>query len=137
MSPPFLLDTSALLAHYSGQPGQEIVAQVLQLNADQVFTSVIAWLEFQVRLKDLTPEPTQRSEALDIYEQLLGQILPVTLAISKLAFEMREATPSHLPNVLALIAATARLRGATLLHREPQFLAIPADLLSQAALPSK
>lgn len=37
MSPPFLLDTSALLVHYCGEAGHDVVGQLLQEHADGVF----------------------------------------------------------------------------------------------------
>ena len=104
-------------------------------HADEVFTSVIVWLEFQIRLKEITLDPAEHSEALAIYQELLTDCLPVTLATSKPAFEIREATPGRLPNSDALIAATANMKGATLIHRDPHFLPIPSSLLSQEALP--
>jgi predicted nucleic acid-binding protein len=36
-----------------------------------------------------------------------------------------------------LIAATASLRGAVLLHRDPHFMVIPAAMLKQEMLPVK
>ena len=137
MTPPFLLDTSGLLAHYRGEAGHEIVAQAFEDHAGAVFTSAIVWLEFQIRLKDITPDPAQRAEALSIYQELLSDCLPVTLATAQLAFKIREATPTRLPNSDALIAATASMKGATLIHRDPHFLPIPSSMLSQAALPQK
>jgi predicted nucleic acid-binding protein len=36
-----------------------------------------------------------------------------------------------------LIAATASVRGATLIHRDPHFTAIPTSILKQEMLPLK
>jgi predicted nucleic acid-binding protein len=36
-----------------------------------------------------------------------------------------------------LIAATAAVRQAILVHRDPHFAAVPADLLQQETLPAK
>ncbi len=135
MTPPFLLDTSALLAHFANEPGRELVAQILEQNPDGVYTSAVAWFEFRVGVKEMIPDAAVRSEILDLYEQLLTDCLPVTRETSDAAFEIREATPSRLPNSDALIAATARMKGATLIHRDPHFQAIPSALLAQVALP--
>ncbi len=37
----------------------------------------------------------------------------------------------------ALIAATAKIHGFKLIHRDPHFATIPADLLKQVMLPTK
>jgi predicted nucleic acid-binding protein len=135
MTPPFLLDTSALLAHYCREPGHEMVTDIFERYPEEVFASVINWLEFKVRLRDITTDAGARSEVLDIYEQLLTDLLPVTRETAELAFAIRKAASTRLPNSDALIAATARTKGATLIHRDPHFLAVPDSMLSQLALP--
>ena len=81
-------------------------------------------------IRDLVRTPRELRE-------LLSDCLPVTLATAQLAFKIQEATPTRLPNSDALIAATASIKGATLIHRGPHFLPIPSSMLSQAALLEK
>lgn len=137
MTPPFVIDTSALIAHYHAEPGHEVVGRLLEQHADEVFVSAITWLEFQIRLKQMTPNAVARKEALAIYEELLDDPVPVTKDTARVAFELREHAAGRLPNSDALIAATARLQNATLIHRDPHFTAIPSKLLRQHVLPDK
>ena len=62
-----LLDTSALLAHYRGEPGGEQVDALLADPQLHVCVSSLTWLEFRVRLAELTPDPAAQAEALSIY----------------------------------------------------------------------
>jgi predicted nucleic acid-binding protein len=135
MTPPYVLDTSALLAHFLSERGWETVERLLE--KEEVHINAVAWLEFQVRLKEIAPDKTKRARALQIYAELLAGALPVTRDTAAAAFELREATASRLPNSDALIAATARLKGATLVHRDPHLAAIPSRLLRQQMLPDK
>ena len=137
MNGPCLLDTSALLAHYQTEPGHELVARLLDEPADHVFISAITWLEFNVRLKELIPDLHDRQEVLAIYGQLLADALPVTREVAEAAFDLRQQMTRRLPNGDALIAATARLKGATLVHRDPHLAAVPEKLVRQLILPAK
>jgi len=137
MTQPYVLDTSALMAHFLNEPGWEIVEQLLEAEAGRVFINAVAWLEFQVCLKEVAPDTAKRERALQIYAELLDEAWPVTRDTAAAAFALREAATNRLPNSDALIAATAKLQGAMLVHRDPHFAAIPAKLLKQIVLPPK
>ena len=137
MTPLWVLDTSALLAHFLNEPGWETVERLLEKDAGTVHINAIVWLEFQVRLKEVVPDKAKRARVLQIYAELLHGALPVTRETAAAALELREAAASRLPNSDALIAATARLKGATLVHRDPRLAAIPSKLLRQQILPDK
>ena len=132
-----LLDTSALLAHYQEEPGHEIVDRLLEERGGEVFISAITWLEFHVRLKALIPDIPMRAEALAIYGELLADCLPVTREVAQAAFDLRDQIAERIPNADVLIAATARLKGATLVHRDPHLALIPVKLVPQIVLPAK
>jgi predicted nucleic acid-binding protein len=134
---PHLLDTSALLAHCTEEPGFEIVEELLGAQPDSVFVSAITWLEFQLRLVELIPVSSQRAEVLAIYEELMTRTLPVTREVAGLAFDLRRRVPVRIPNAGALIAATARSVNAVLVHRDPHMGAIPTRLVKQLVLPGR
>jgi predicted nucleic acid-binding protein len=52
VTPPYALDTSALLAHFLKEPEWEIVEGLLEKEADAVHINTVAWLEFQIRLSE-------------------------------------------------------------------------------------
>jgi predicted nucleic acid-binding protein len=137
MSGPYVLDTSALLAHYREEPGHDLVERLLAEHPDDVYFSSITWLEFHLRLKELIPSQKAREEVLAIYDELLADALPVTREAARAAFDLREQLPRRIPNDDALIAATAKLKGATLVHRDPHLAAIPERLVKQIVLPEK
>jgi predicted nucleic acid-binding protein len=137
MTQPHVLDTSALMAHFLNESGWKIVEQLLETETGHIFINAVAWLEFQACLKEVAPSPAQRERVLQIYAELLDEALPVTRDTAATAWAFREAATRRLPNSDALIAATAKLRGAILVHRDPHFAAIPAKLLKQIALPPK
>ena len=71
------------------------------------------------------------------YWQIVDGVRAVDEAVAAKAVDLRRAAGRRLPNGDALIAATAALAGATLVHRDPHFSAIPPALLQQIELPQK
>jgi len=51
-----------------------------------------------------------------------------------LAIKLRECATDRLPTIDSLIAATAAAHNAVLVHRDPHFTAIPAEMLKQEFL---
>ena len=73
--------------------------------------------------------------AADAYLNELTTCLPVDRLTAEAAWQLRQATPDRLPLVDALIAATARVADAVLVHKDPHMSRIPAGLVRQVALP--
>ena len=66
-----LLDTSALLAHYLGEPGADRVQAFFEDNAVVVGASVLSFYEFELRLHQLGLDVVTRSSAMAHYRALL------------------------------------------------------------------
>jgi predicted nucleic acid-binding protein len=132
----YLLDSSALLAYYFGEAGGERVRDLLSDDSVVVGISVLTMGEFWSRLHAEGWENVFPAEWQSISE-LLSEIHPVSLAVVAKSLELRSAATGRLPQVDALIAATALSLGATLVHRDPHFAAIPAELLKQETLSDK
>jgi predicted nucleic acid-binding protein len=64
----------------------------------------------------------------------VDELVPVSLPIVFRSLELRHSAPARLPHVDALIAGTAAVRGVVLVHCDPHFLYIPAELLQQEYL---
>ncbi len=137
MKPPFILDTSALLAHCLEAPGYDIVENILEQFPAQAHISAVTWLEFQIRLEEIHPEAEARREILACYAELLDDPVPVDKDTVSAALDIRRQAGPRIPNADAIIAATARLAGATLLHRDPHLSAIPTSVIKQIVLPPK
>lgn len=127
----FLLDTSALLSHYRGEPGWERAQRALETDGVEILILAVSIAEMARALAEMgADDKTARATALD-YADLASSILEVDAAVAVRAFEIGTATEARLPLVDALIAAGAERSGATLLHRDRRFNAIPAGLLKQ------
>lgn len=130
-----LLDSSALLAGFFGEPGAERVSGILSDAGTPVAVSVLAAAEFWSRLRAVGAENRFDDEWRHLTE-IVSEIIPISLPIVLRAIELRRAATARLPYIDALIAATAADHGAVLIHRDAHFAAIPAHLLRQERLPA-
>lgn len=132
-----LLDTSALLAHYLAEPGAERVQALFEDDAVVAGASILSLYEFELRLHQLGVNATNRTAELTRYRALLSEVVEVDEAVRGEAIRLRTSAIAHVAAMDILIAATASLKNATLVHRDPHFAAIPATLLKQEVLPPK
>jgi predicted nucleic acid-binding protein len=132
-----LLDTSALLAHYLAEPGATRVQALFEDESVVAGTSILALFEFDLRLHQLGLDAPTRTAELNRYRALLNEIVSVDEAVRGEAVRLRTSASSRVASMDILIAASASLRNATLVHRDPHFAAIPPQLLKQEVLPAK
>jgi len=130
-----VLDTSALLAHAFQEAGWERVREILR--DERAVLGLSAAVLFELHLRFHTRGVLDHHpHAVAEYESLFDVAIPVDNAVATLAFELKRDTPERLPAIDALIAASAKLHDAVLVHRDPHFGAIPNHLLKQEILPS-
>jgi len=132
-----LLDTSALLAHYLDEPGATQVQSLFEDEALSVGTSILTLFEFELRLHQLGVDIPTCTRDLDRYRGLMTEIVNVDESVRSEAVRLRTAATARISAMDTLIAACASLHGATLVHRDPHFAAIPEFLLRQEVLPTK
>ena len=132
-----VLDTSALLAHYLREPGAEDVNVILARGPEETGVSLVTLVELRGRLAELVTDATEAERAFKLYTETLTTTVPFTRATADAAMELRAATRPRLPLVDALIAASAKQHGATLVHRDPHMAGISATLVNQRMLPPK
>ena len=132
----YLLDTSALLAHYRQESGWEMVQALFEADETEIIMACISLPEFGRRLRDLGGPDSVVQETLASYQLLCTEVAPVDTVMALAAFAIGCRTPRRLPLVDALIAAVAQMRDAVLVHRDEHMLAIPPDLLRQNDLGS-
>ena len=99
--------------------------------------SILSLYEFELRLHQLGVDAATRTIELGRYRTLLNEVVDVDEAVRSEAIRLRTSATAHVAAMDVLIAATASLRNATLVHRDPHFDAIPASLLKQEVLPAK
>lgn len=131
---PVLLDTSALLAHFRDEIGADRAQRLLEDERESILICSVSLPEFARGLRELGVNQTECNRILADYKQLADQIVAVDEAVAETSDELLRSTPSRLPLVDALIAAAARHRGATLVHRDGHFRAIPRSLMRQLDL---
>ena len=132
-----LLDTSALLAHYLAEDGAQRVQALFEDDAVEAGASILSLFEFELRLHQLDVNAATRATELSRYRALLNQVVDVTEAVRGEAIRLRTSATAHVAAMDVLIAASASLGNATLVHRDPHFAAIPTNLLKQEVLPAK
>lgn len=131
----FVLDTSALLTLHNDEAGSERVADVLVAAADgraEVYGCFISLMEVFYRVWKTEGERAGRKA----YAQCLQ--LPIVWIHESPALLERAAAIKALHAISladAWIAATALECEATLVHKDPEFEAVPA--LSEERLPYK
>ncbi len=130
-----VLDTSAILAHFFDEPGAEMVASLWASRSELPGISAVTVAELRLRLRDELSEDSEAEAAVSRYLNDLTVCLPIDRAIAECAWQLRVSASRRIPLIDALIAATARTVGATLVHRDPHLRAIPVELLEQLELP--
>ena len=131
----YLLDTSALLAHYRQETGWEAVQALFEANDVELIIASVSLTEFGRRLRELRATEAEVEEILVAYQLLFSDVAPVDTGVAKAAFVIGCRTPQRLPLIDALIAAVAQTRAAILVHRDEHMRAIPPELLEQQELP--
>lgn len=132
----YLLDTSALLAHYRQEAGWEQVQALFEQEGAALYLCVLSLTEFGRRLYDLGASPKDVSETLFAYRALFDDLLPIDEQTALKALDIARLTPSRLPLVDALIAAAAAQGQATLVHRDRHLSAVPESMTASLDLSS-
>lgn len=91
----------------------------------------------ELRLHQLGADAATRATELNRYRALLHEVVDVNEAVRVEAIRLRTSATAHVAAMDVLIAASASLGNATLVHRDPHFAAIPTNLLKQEVLPAK
>lgn len=132
----YLLDSSALFAHLFDEPGGDEVRRLFHDARAEIALSGLSALELFAALT-ARGSGDRFEDIWRQYRQTVDSLRTVDEMVAMKAVELRRSASRRLPNGDALIAATAALMGATLVHRDPHFLTIPSDLLQQHKLPGK
>lgn len=130
----YVLDTSALLAHYRQEMGWQPVQALFEADGTELILASVSLTEFGRRLRELGAAEDEVEGVLASYQLLFGEVAVVDAAVARGAFALGCRTARRLPLVDALIAAVAQARGAILVHRDEHMRSIPADQVRQQDL---
>lgn len=120
-----LLDTTALLAHYLDEAGAEVVHHHLEDSDAEILICALSVAEFARRLESLGETVGDARQRALAYAGMCDEVVPVDTACATRAFELSQGAKRRIPLVDSLIAAAAQCAGATLLHRDAHFAAMP------------
>lgn len=129
----YLLDTSAWLAHYTGETGGAQVQKLITREGSRTIIACISVTEFMRRLQTLAPD-VDAGTVLGDYLSVFDAVVPIDLATARLAAELSAVSSARLPLADSLIAAAADIADATLVHRDAHFAAIPSKRLRQMTI---
>lgn len=124
MTPAYLLDTSALVAHFLAEPGGDLVADCLRKG--QAAVCSLSVVEFQALLKNQGMPAHQRERVWELFRAALVSVLPVDEEVAALAVALREQASARLPLADACIAACAARHQLILLHADRHYAALPS-----------
>lgn len=133
----YLLDTSAILAHFLGEPGADTVADLLAGGPDRVGLAAPSWAELDRRLGELIPDPAEARRIRLLYTRDLCALVPLDEGAADAAIRIQQTAPKRMPLINALIAGCAAAHKLTLVHRDEHLDAIPLAQLAALRLPAK
>jgi predicted nucleic acid-binding protein len=90
--------------------------------------------ELEGRLLAELNDPLEIARAFQLYTYELTLPLSASRSVAEKAIQLREASPSRLPLVDSVIAATAACYGAILVHSDSHMPEIPEKLVRQIYL---
>lgn len=128
-----ILDSSAWLAHIFEGPGADEITTLFEDPETVIGISVLSLLEVhaQFRIRDRVAD---FHEVLESYRPLFSRIIIASEPVILRAISLREAASARLPAIDSMIAATAALEGAVLVHRDAHFLSLSEEWLKQEYL---
>ena len=131
---PYLLDTSALLAHSRNEKGASQVQELFGNEDEEILLCSISLAEFARRMRELKATERAIADLLSQYKELIDEIITVDESVATGADEISRAATARLPLVDAIIASAARSSDAVLVHRDAHMRAIPSSFVRQIDL---
>ena len=123
MAHSYLLDTSALAAHFLAEPGGDFVAECLRQG--QAFICALTVVEFHMLLKRHDMNPAQRQRVWRVCRDAIAGVHPVDEAVAALAVQVRDGADARIPLADACIAACAAQHELILLHADSHYAGLP------------
>lgn len=134
MSNRYLLDTSAILAHYRKEAGWETVQELFENLEADIEIAAPSLAEFARRLHALGANDDDIQQTLESYSLLFDKTVAIEGTIALAAYSLGRQTPDRLPLIDALIAAAAQMDKAVLVHRDEHMATIPHTTVDQLIL---
>lgn len=124
MPPSYLLDTSALAAHFLGEPGGDFVADCLRKR--QAAICALTAVEFHLLLKRHGMKAADWRRVWALCRETVVRVHPVDETVANFAVEIRARSTGRIPLADVCIAACAACHGLTLIHADGHYAALPS-----------
>jgi predicted nucleic acid-binding protein len=131
----WLLDTSALLVFLLDEPEADTIESLLFDSQRGCAVSFASWVEVQGRLKALG----LAREEIEAQMADARRLPMVTLWVDELVLQkmIELKAPAYFPFANAFIAATASVNQLALVHKDPHFASLPADIAQLDLRPAR
>ncbi len=136
MSITHVFDSSAFLAHILKEPGSSQVTSIWEDTANTVGVAAHCICELKTRIREILPDPKLQHRIFEQYRSLVT-VIDVSEEVALEADELRTSSKKRLPLSDALVAATAKLNGAILVHRDEHLSQLDQGSVRQFVLPPK
>ena len=93
----YVLDTSALLAHYRQENGGQAVQTLFEADEAELIVASVSLTEFGRRLRELGATEDEVKAILTSYQLLFGEVAAVDAAVARAAFVIGCRTPRRCP----------------------------------------
>ena len=130
----YLLDTTAIIAHFRKEPGYAQVQDLFNDPGAAVLIAAPSLLELDIALSAKVQDETRRRAVVIAYGGQLAEVVSADGDAARAAIAVRGAAAKRVPAMDALIAGCAAARGAVLVHSDPHFDAVPAEQLKTLRL---
>jgi predicted nucleic acid-binding protein len=132
-----VFDTSAIVAQALDEPGAHRVDALLSDPFAATGVSVLTLYEVWTTHFHRTGSNRRADEAVAYLRQAIDEIVSVDESVVVLALALRRDAHSRIALADCLIAATAALNNAILVHRDPHFAALQPGMPAQEILPDR
>lgn len=130
----YLLDTSALLAHFRQEDGWESVQSLFESENAQLLIASPTLTELGRRLLSLGATTAEVAETVSAYQILFHTVIAIDETVALAALAIGQSAVRRLPLIDALIAGAAQVQSAILVHRDEHMAGIPSSVLRQQTL---
>ena len=125
----YLLDTSALLVFYRKEPEVGRVLTLLEDSQSEVLLCALSVAEFGRKLRELGQPLEEIERTIDLHLPLFTRVEKVDDRIALASLRLIDSLTVRLPAIDSLIAATALVHEACLVHKDKHMAAIPPEVL--------
>jgi hypothetical protein len=125
----YLLDTSALLVFYRKEPEVGRVLMLLEDSQSDVLLCALSVAEFGRKLHELGQPLEEIERTIDLHLPLFTRVEKVDDRIALASLRLIDSLTVRLPAIDSLIAATALVHEACLVHKDKHMAAIPPEVL--------